>query len=372
MEARDQLTLDFTSRLNEALALIRSLERPLADLGPERAAGIIELLERIVLCSTDGVTSHARVSALAARIRDRRAVSERTVRRWRSDAVALDLLAVEDRSHKYGRSYTNVWQIAWPAIRALAAGGQADLGRTRGGHNVRPRADTKSAPYKSELKYEELPPPSPALPPEGPASATPEVVEDFVSAEEEPRAPFVRGSSAAVAPAQRPRCAWTPDERQAVADALCAAGIKLVQPLAIEFAGLGLTAATVVAVCADYTANSRLFHGPGAIAQRLRTGVWPTGKPVIPASEIAARRRRATAAQQQQEADQQAAADRDRALAEIYGPRLESLPAEELAALADTVFQHGPLRARYRQQGLASPLVRSTLISYLAERDQKG
>jgi len=143
-----QQTLDFTSRMNEIIAACRSLERVECGLGPERMAGVIELLVRIALMAKDsgGLVSFARVSTLAARLADRKPVSERTIRRWRRDAQALGVLEVLERSHQYGGHHTNRWAIQLVRIRELLrAGVGPDVGRTRGGHDVRPGADTVSA-----------------------------------------------------------------------------------------------------------------------------------------------------------------------------------------------------------------------------------
>lgn len=146
----DQQVLPFSAQLNERLAEIRSLESWLSAQGwhPDRAQGVIELLERIVLCSTDGETSRARVSALAARIQSRRAVSERTVRRWARDAEELGLLVTERLSQQWGGHRPNFWRISRVKLIELIT--PPNFGMTRGGHGAdtmsAPRADTVTAP----------------------------------------------------------------------------------------------------------------------------------------------------------------------------------------------------------------------------------
>lgn len=123
----NQYALDFHSRTAEALAALRSLPRHLPQLPIDLAAGVADLLERIALCSRDNTTSHARASKLAAGLDNRRAVSERTVRRWRAAAEqtltsAGPLLEIDHRSHQHGGHRTNAWRINWPAVRAVLQG----------------------------------------------------------------------------------------------------------------------------------------------------------------------------------------------------------------------------------------------------------
>lgn len=123
-----QLALDFTSRINEALATIRAAGQRLAtQLAPDQAAGLVDLLERVALTSQDHTHSQARASRLAAGLHDRRAVSERTIRRWRQLAEnyqtpAGPLLSVDHRSTRWGGHATNTWAINWPAVQSLAQG----------------------------------------------------------------------------------------------------------------------------------------------------------------------------------------------------------------------------------------------------------
>lgn len=159
----DQQVLPFSAQVNERLAEIRSLENHLSDLGwhPDRARGVIELLERIVLCSTDGETSRARVSALAARIQSRHTVNETTIRRWRRDAESLGLLATDHPSQKYGGHRTNIWRINRVRLRELVGPG---VGRAWTGHGpgvmpaprpgtvAGPGAGVAPAPYVSREK----------------------------------------------------------------------------------------------------------------------------------------------------------------------------------------------------------------------------
>jgi hypothetical protein len=144
--AAEQENLDLSSQVNERLARIRSLTQALSPtIGPDRTAGIVELLERIVIAaarSEDGLTSEARVSYLAAGIYGRRPVSEKTIRNWSTWAQELRLLNVDRRSHRFGGHRTNVWQIDGcrllalarePAILLTEEHGQPDFGRKPGG-----------------------------------------------------------------------------------------------------------------------------------------------------------------------------------------------------------------------------------------------
>ena len=122
-----QYALDFHSRTAEALAALRSLPSHLPQLPIDLAAGVADLLERIALCSRDNTTSHARAAKLAAGLDGRRAVSERTIRRWRVAAEQVTtsagpLLEIDHRSHRHGGHKTNAWSINWPAVRALLTG----------------------------------------------------------------------------------------------------------------------------------------------------------------------------------------------------------------------------------------------------------
>lgn len=137
----NQELLPFSAQVNERLAEIRSLDRVLGHMHPARSRGVIELLERIVLLSQDGETSHARVSVLAARIQTMKSVNERTIRRWAQDAKELGVLCTDERSHRYGGHYPNVWKINRVRLQELlgrtgSANEGAGAGRTWGGHGA--------------------------------------------------------------------------------------------------------------------------------------------------------------------------------------------------------------------------------------------
>jgi len=144
-----QQNLDFSSALNERLAEIRSMERApaLVALGPGRMAGVIELLERIVICSTDRETSEARVSSLAARVQSRRAYGERTIRNWARDAESLGLIVVDRRSHRFGGHRPNVWRLQRDRVLELVASArEVQSGGTTAGNSAGSGAATGRQP----------------------------------------------------------------------------------------------------------------------------------------------------------------------------------------------------------------------------------
>lgn len=143
-----QQSIDFSSLLNERLALIRSLEAPLAYLGPAQSTAIMDLLERILLAavkSEDGWTSHARKSYLAAGLAGHRTVSERTIQTWCLWAEELGLVDVDRRSHKFGGPRSNAWHICPERLKELAS--PLDFGRKSG----RSRGEATSPPGEKPL-----------------------------------------------------------------------------------------------------------------------------------------------------------------------------------------------------------------------------
>jgi len=152
MDAHQQ-SLDFSSALNERLALVRGLRNVPHDLSRGRVDGVVELLERLLVLSRsvgDGqrVEVVAQVTGLAAKISSRRTVQERTVQRWTADAKELAYLTVEYTSHRRGGREWNRYVIHLGAIRAVVVPGsvgvtRGDTGRhdvgPRGRHDVGPR-----------------------------------------------------------------------------------------------------------------------------------------------------------------------------------------------------------------------------------------
>jgi hypothetical protein len=118
----NQLGIPFDYQLNEKLAKIRSLHRLTIDIAPQTLRAVIEVLERIAICSDADGISRARVVYIGSGIPGRSVVTERTIRNWRGHAESLGLLKSVPLSQKYGGSETNVWTIRFDAIDALLRG----------------------------------------------------------------------------------------------------------------------------------------------------------------------------------------------------------------------------------------------------------
>jgi len=232
----DQLPLDFSSQLHERLAWLRALELPIArqtGWTPERIAGVIELLQRIVICSHDHTTSHARVITLGAGLHDRRKVSEKTIRNWKRDAKELGLLGCEEVSHHRGGHHTNVWQVQWHQVRALRLDTRPEVGRKRGGNGYRPGAETVTALTVDSSSYLD---------------------------------PNQGGSP------------W-----HEIQETLHQAGLKVAEKVARDCQQQGMTPHDVATVLDQFQANrERCGWGVGAIVFRLRHGSWPSEPRPLP------------------------------------------------------------------------------------------
>jgi hypothetical protein len=78
---------------------------------------------------------------------------------------------------------------------------------------------------------------------------------------------------------------WDASARARVIDALAQAGLKLARNFARECEEAGtVSAAEVVAICDEFRANRQCFKHAGAIAHRIREGVWPA-EGVLPVAE---------------------------------------------------------------------------------------
>ena len=179
---RDQQTLAFTAALNHALRLVDRIagqpreaefhERDEAGvivrswrewLSAGRVRGVIEILQRLLLfgreIGADAAVVAAQVSAIAARIQNRKSVGERTVRNWTRDAVALGLLHVDYRSAQYGGTSWNVYTILFGKIRDLTNAEPSVAGRNgaaTGGNDFRPWGGNDCRPIKSLIGREEI------------------------------------------------------------------------------------------------------------------------------------------------------------------------------------------------------------------------
>lgn len=70
-------------------------------------------------------------------------------------------------------------------------------------------------------------------------------------------------------------CEWTPEARKSVIDALRANGLGRCVQVATEAQTQGLSPSDVLGIVREYEAHRDLFRSAGAIADRIRTGVWP-------------------------------------------------------------------------------------------------
>lgn len=77
---------------------------------------------------------------------------------------------------------------------------------------------------------------------------------------------------------------WTIDSEARCRLELTACGYKRYNELISECREAGLFPRHIIESCIEYKANETKFSSPGAIAERLRTGVWPANG-VLPASE---------------------------------------------------------------------------------------
>lgn len=146
-----QYNLDFTSRTNDRCSMLAMLRDIPMDVSPGRLSGVVELLQRLTVLARDLPESlHdsyavvAQVTAIAARIRERQSVTDRTVRNWTTDALDLGLLArVEYRSQMYGGRNWNIYHVSFAAVMSLLSAGN---GRKRAESISAPGAETISGP----------------------------------------------------------------------------------------------------------------------------------------------------------------------------------------------------------------------------------
>jgi hypothetical protein len=111
------------ANLAPLLSLIRQLELCDVGLSPGRLRGVAELLQRLAILARGGdgerMETRASLSRLAAGMNQHSHVSERTIRRWASDAIALGVLVRDIRSARLGFHNYNDWQISMLAIREI-------------------------------------------------------------------------------------------------------------------------------------------------------------------------------------------------------------------------------------------------------------
>lgn len=270
----EQLTLDFSSQLAERLALLRSLERPLegnTDWTPERIAGVVELLQRIAILSTDGTTSRARVATLGARVHDRRSVSAKTINRWTRDAVSLGLLTVDVESRRRGGCRTNAWQLNWSQIKAVVRH-QSAISNLKS-QIVTPPVEVRhgcvtvthpgcvTVTHLTVNRNSQLEPPPPCPPDPKPAGGGGTLCEEEAEL-----------------------------LRRLTAVGYANARSDLPQWLAQQAAG------EIAHILDEYEANRAVLTGPGAIAFRIKRGQWPDPR-VVPLAVVQSRQT-ARAAQQ--------------------------------------------------------------------------
>jgi hypothetical protein len=121
----DQYVIPFELEKNDLLAQVRLLRQCDLAMSPGRSEGVVQLLERLILLGNDlremsGVVRvKAQVIAIAARVDSRSTVADKTVRNWARDAKSLGVLAVDVRSHKYGRKEWNLYEIQVDQIRNI-------------------------------------------------------------------------------------------------------------------------------------------------------------------------------------------------------------------------------------------------------------
>ena len=404
MEREQQYTLDFTSELNLRLAKIAGLrDVRLEGLSRGRVDGVVDLLKRLtIMCRerfgelADPYTVLCSVTGLGARLPRERIVSDRTIRRWVSDARELGLVSVDVRSHDCGGRNWNEYRVNFARVLELlrppvpSLGGPNPPGHDRGpnpdvvaqdGHQS-PEAQISDEGCQCPMQTTTDSHQSQATRVGGHGRTWPDMMSapgaDTVSAPKEKQkikqitAPLPPGyRSPAGGDGAAAGCGFAIGfgrEPTTEVQRLLAGVLDHWRTLAAEFEPLG---PEIVGAAIDtWRLNrERLKLGPGALARYLRTGAWPvdgivTREQLQQQAERERARKEAVAQAEIRESETERT--RERELEDRFGLLADSLSDDEVRAV---IGGNRIWRGVLERNGRSDPVVRSLLLEVLYERE---
>jgi hypothetical protein len=280
------------AQLAQLLTLLRQLELCDVGLSPGRVRGVVELLQRLAVLARGGdgtqIETRASLSRLAAGMHQHSRVSERTVRRWARDSIALGVLVRDIRSTRLGHHNFNDWLVPVSAIRELVEQGERpdtmsalrpDIFPLRPDSMTAPGEDTVSAPREDSMSA-----PLPIAtnnPTTSPNQSRLAVAEKVLETrqQEQPKQPEQPRSDGAAA--------------SSVTQALQQRGVSDAEELTQLLLATHSVAAAVERIEQAFAMialpeNRRLLKSPvGAAVHFFRKGVWPVDgiqerKPIAP------------------------------------------------------------------------------------------